>query len=204
MRVDGARLYGWLAEQGVTHWDSVPSLWAPVVEHCAGRIAAGETVLPALRAVLLAGEVLPAARVNEWRPWQQGHRLFNIYGPTEVTVDATAYEVTGPVTGGAPPIGRPLPGLRALVLDADGHPCPPEADGELLLGGIGVARGYLDDPALTRERFVAREGGRWYRTGDLVRYTAEGDLVFSCAEAAWAAVLAREIRRAQDRLAATE
>ncbi|MDP9953660.1 MULTISPECIES: amino acid adenylation domain-containing protein [Streptomyces] len=179
VRVDGARLYGWLAEQGVTHWDSVPSLWAPVVEHCAGRIAAGETVLPALRAVLLAGEVLPAARVNEWRPWQQGHRLFNIYGPTEVTVDATAYEVTGPVTGGAPPIGRPLPGLRALVLDADGHPCPPEADGELLLGGIGVARGYLDDPALTRERFVAREGARWYRTGDLVRYTAEGDLVFS-------------------------
>lgn len=179
VRVDGARLYGWLAEQRVTHWDSVPSLWAPVVEHCAGRIAAGEVVLPDLRAVLLAGEVLPAVRVNAWRPWQQGHRLFNIYGPTEVTVNATSYEVTRSVNGAAPPIGRPLPGLRALVLDADGHPCPPEADGELLLAGVGVARGYLGDPALTRERFTMREGARWYRTGDLVRYTAEGDLVFT-------------------------
>ncbi|MFJ9107694.1 amino acid adenylation domain-containing protein [Streptomyces sp. NPDC102283] len=178
VRTDGARLYDWLAAQSVTHWDSVPSLWAPVVEHCAERVAAGETVLPALGAVLLAGEVLPAARVNQWRPWQQGHRLFNIYGPTEVTVDATSYEVTRPVTGSAPPIGRLLPGLRALVLDADGLPCPPEADGELLLGGIGVARGYLDDDALTGERFVTRDGARWYRTGDLVRHNAQGELVF--------------------------
>ncbi|MFF8789313.1 amino acid adenylation domain-containing protein [Streptomyces sp. NPDC015125] len=179
VRVDGAQLYGWLAEQAVTHWDSVPSLWAPVVEHCAQRIAAGETVLPALKTVLLAGEILPAARVNQWRPWQQGHRLFNIYGPTEVTVDATSYEVTEPVTGSAPPIGCLLPGLRALVLDADGHPCPPEADGELLLGGIGVARGYLGDAAVTRERFITRDGGRWYRTGDVVRHTVQGELVFA-------------------------
>ncbi|WP_190109204.1 non-ribosomal peptide synthetase [Streptomyces cinnamoneus] len=179
VRVDGALLYDWLAGQGVTHWDSVPSLWAPVVEHCARRIAEGERVLPRLQAVLLAGEVLPATRVNQWRPWQQGHRLFNVYGPTEVTVDATSHEVTGPVTGGSPPIGRPLPGLRALVLDADGHPCPVEADGELFLGGIGLARGYLGDPALTGERFVTRPDGRWYRTGDLVRRTAGGELVFT-------------------------
>ncbi|MFB6888194.1 amino acid adenylation domain-containing protein [Kitasatospora sp. NPDC056327] len=179
VRVDGALLYEWLAQEGVTHWDSVPSLWAPVVEHCARRVAQGERVLPRLRAVLLAGEVLPAARVNQWRPWQQGHRLFNIYGPTEVTVDATSHEVTGPVTGGAPPIGRPLPGLRALVLDAGGHPCPVEADGELYLGGIGVARGYLGDPALTEERFVTRPDGRWYRTGDLVRRTTDGELLFT-------------------------
>ncbi|MFB6907259.1 amino acid adenylation domain-containing protein [Streptomyces bacillaris] len=178
VRGDGALLYGWLAAQAITHWDSVPSLWAPVVEHCARRIAAGEAVLPALRAVLLAGEVLPAARVNQWRPWQQGHRLFNVYGPTEVTVDATSYEVTGPVTGSAPPIGSLLPGLRALVLDTHGHPCPPEADGELLLGGIGLARGYLGDRELTRERFITRDGERWYRTGDIVRYTAQAELVF--------------------------
>lgn len=178
VRVDGRLLHEWLAAREITHWDSVPSLWAPVVEHCAPRVAAGERVLPALRAVLLAGEALPAGRVNQWAPWQQGHRLFNIYGPTEVTVDATCHEVTGPVTGGAPPIGRPLPGLRARVVDADGRPCPVEAVGELHLGGIGLARGYLGDP-VGEERFVVVDGERWYRTGDLVRRTAEGELMFT-------------------------
>ncbi|MFJ8692607.1 non-ribosomal peptide synthetase family protein [Streptomyces roseolilacinus] len=179
VRVDGARLHAWLVQEGVTHWDSVPSLWRPVVELCARRIAAGERVLPALRALILAGETLPGDLVNQWRPWEQGHRLFNVYGPTEVTVDATAHEVTAPVEGVAPPIGRPLPGITAAVLDAQGHPCPVHADGELHLSGVGLARGYLADPELTGQRFVTRDGTRWYRTGDLVRRTGDGELLFT-------------------------
>ncbi|MEU7526674.1 amino acid adenylation domain-containing protein [Saccharothrix sp. NPDC042600] len=177
VRLSGPELAAWLARHRITHWDSVPSLWTPVVEHLADRIAAGQRVLPDLRAVLLAGEPLPARQVDRWRSWEQGHRLFNVYGPTEVTVNATAFEVTGPV-GAVVPIGRPLPGITASVLDAHGNPCPVDADGELFLGGVGLARGYLDDPEGTARSFVERGGERFYRTGDVVRVGADGLLVF--------------------------
>ncbi|WP_405776260.1 amino acid adenylation domain-containing protein [Streptomyces sp. NBC_00859] len=107
--------------------------------------------------------------------------VLNIYGPTETTTFATLHRVRPEgAPGSVPPIGRPLDGVRAHVLDAAMRPVPAGAEGELYVAGAGVARGYLGQPALTATRFVAdpfdRAGGRMYRTGDLVRRTADGTL----------------------------
>ncbi|HSP78046.1 MAG TPA: alpha/beta fold hydrolase, partial [Myxococcaceae bacterium] len=108
-------------------------------------------------------------------------RVFNVYGPTECTVDATSCEVR--LSPSAPSLGRPLQNLQAYVLDAHLRPPPVGVPGELYLGGEGLARGYLDRPELTAERFLpdpfsSTPGTRMYRTGDKVRWRAHGELEF--------------------------
>jgi hypothetical protein len=105
-----------------------------------------------------------------------------MYGPTETTIYTTAHECA-PGVAEAPPIGRPVDGARVYVLDAWGEPAPIGVPGELYVGGAGVARGYLDRPALTAERFVPdrfgeEPGSRLYRTGDRVRWRASGEMEF--------------------------
>jgi amino acid adenylation domain-containing protein len=164
----GAALEGFLRERAI----SVVTLPPAALAFPPG----GE--LPALRLVTAAGDVCPAEAVERWG---RGRRFFNLYGPTEGTIWATAEECHG---GGAPPtIGRPIPGTRAYVLDAELQLVPVGVPGELCLGGVGVARGYLDLPALTAERFVpdpfaAEPGGRLYRTGDRARFRADGRIEF--------------------------
>ncbi|HEX2188307.1 MAG TPA: MupA/Atu3671 family FMN-dependent luciferase-like monooxygenase, partial [Longimicrobiaceae bacterium] len=160
---------------GVTHLQCTPSL--------AGVLAADPETLRALgglRCILLGGETLPPPLAARLRA-ETGARVLNLYGPTEATVWATAHEVgdaEGPV-----PIGTPLANTRAYVVDARLGLAPPGAAGELLVGGAGVARGYLDRPELTAERFVpdpfaAEPGARAYRTGDRARLRADGVLEF--------------------------
>ncbi|MDP9846263.1 non-ribosomal peptide synthetase [Streptosporangium lutulentum] len=133
-----------------------------------------------LRLVILGGEQAHASAVARWRErFGDRVRLVNTYGPTEATIIATAADLGPADTEGRPPIGRPIGGVRAIVLDGHGHHAPPGAPGELLLGGAGLARGYLGHPDLTAERFVSDpEAGRLYRTGDLVRWRADGQLEF--------------------------
>jgi amino acid adenylation domain-containing protein len=130
--------------------------------------------LPALRTVTVAGEACPAELVERWAP---GRRFFNLYGPTEATIWSTFAECTP--CSGSPPIGRPIANTRVYILDPDGQQVPVGVPGELCIGGIGLARGYLERPRLTEEKFAAGPvGGRLYRTGDLVRRRVEGDIEF--------------------------
>ncbi|MBV9774988.1 MAG: amino acid adenylation domain-containing protein, partial [Gemmatimonadetes bacterium] len=133
---------------------------------------------PALRVLAVAGESCPADLAARW---SAGRRFFNLYGPTETTIWATAFEHDG--AAGRLPVGRPIPGARAYVLDALGEPVPVGAPGELCVGGVGVARGYLGRADLTAERFVpdpfaGEPGARLYRTGDRARWRADGTLDF--------------------------
>ena len=109
-------------------------------------------------------------------------RITNLYGPTETTIDAIGYAVTGEETGTHVPIGRALPNYRVYVLDGGLEPVAAGVVGELYIAGLGVARGYLGRLGLTAERFVADPhglpGSRMYRSGDLARWRADGVLEF--------------------------
>ncbi|WP_345007246.1 non-ribosomal peptide synthetase, partial [Dactylosporangium siamense] len=111
--------------------------------------------------------------------WAARSRLVNTYGPTEATVMATVGEVDGSVL---PPIGGPLGNVRVRVLDAGLREVPVGVSGEICIGGVGVARGYVGRPELTAERFVADpvagDGSRLYRSGDVGRWRADGTLDF--------------------------
>ncbi|WP_063754198.1 non-ribosomal peptide synthetase [Streptomyces sp. NRRL WC-3725] len=146
------------------------------------RLLAEDAVHITADTVVLAGEGLPARTVRRVRDAVPGSQVRNIYGPTEATVYATAFTCDPADPDRDPPIGRPLGGARAYVLDERMRPVPVGAPGELFLAGTGVARGYLRRPGLTASRFLpdpfGPPGSRMYRTGDLVRWTADGDLVY--------------------------
>ena len=128
--------------------------------------------------LVVAGEACSAQLVNLW---SAERRFINAYGPTEGTVCATL--ATCRPGGGTPSIGRPMANVSVYVLDREGQPQPVGIPGELLIGGAGVARGYLNQPELTAARFVrsplsAAQDARLYRTGDLVRWRSDGELEF--------------------------
>lgn len=157
-----------LAEAGITVLDTVPTLLGLLPED-----------IPGLRVIILGGEACPPALAERWcRP---GRRIFNSYGPTETTVVATVAEVEAgkPVT-----IGRPIPNYTCHVVDDALNPVAPGATGELLIGGPGVAAGYLGRPELTAEKFVANpfphDGSApvLYRSGDAVALDGNGDIIF--------------------------
>ena len=146
-------------------------------------LAEPEVALPAsLRRVVSGGDAMGEAAVAAWFG-RTGHRppLFNAYGPTEATVNATLERVDAAKP--TPGIGRPLPGVRIHLLDRARQPVPLGEPGELFIGGAGVARGYLGNPDLTAERFgpdpfVAEPEARMYRTGDLGRFCPDGSIEF--------------------------
>ena len=132
--------------------------------------------LPALHTVVVAGEACSADLVARWAP---GRRFFDAYGPTETTVCATIASCSA--GGGAPVIGRPLPNAQVYVLDAQQRPVPIGVPGELYVGGVSLARGYLNSPDRTAaaffpDPFSGQPGARLYKTGDLVRWLPDGVL----------------------------
>ncbi len=137
--------------------------------------------------LVLGGETADDELLRTVRALRPGLRILNHYGPTETTVGVLTHPAALPDEGPrgftALPLGRPLPGIRAHVLDARLEPVQPGMPGELYLAGRGLARGYADRPGTTAERFVAspfEAGERLYRTGDRVRLRSDGALEFLC------------------------
>ncbi|MFI5646184.1 amino acid adenylation domain-containing protein [Kitasatospora sp. NPDC051705] len=130
-----------------------------------------------LRTLIVGGDVLSCRHVNTVREACPGLRVLNGYGPTENTTFTTIFPIERRHES-AVPIGRPIRGTSVAVLDAEQRPVPVGGIGELYTSGAGLARGYLNNPALTAEKFVLVDGVRHYRTGDLVSSDADGLLAF--------------------------
>ncbi|MGD9898778.1 MAG: amino acid adenylation domain-containing protein, partial [Calditrichaceae bacterium] len=136
--------------------------------------------MPSLRTIVSGGEACTreiAAR------WYKNRTFINGYGPTESTIVAAYHQVSELSESDAVPIGRPIDNIRLYVLDPYMNPLPVGIPGELYIGGPGLARGYLDRPDLTAEKFVPNPfdqipGSRLYRTGDLVRYLDGGNIEY--------------------------
>jgi non-ribosomal peptide synthetase-like protein len=161
----GAGLADFLEEHRITMIYCVPTVLATL-----------DRTLPLIRTVNVGGEACPRELVERWGP---GRRILNTYGPTETTVTCTMaeLEVGKPVT-----IGRALPTYRIMLLDGDLQPVPEGEVGEICVGGPGVARGYVNRPDMTADRFIADPrlgaGQRIYRTGDLGRFLPDGELEY--------------------------
>lgn len=164
----GPDLLKLMREQAITNVTLPPSVLALLPE----------TETPELRSIVSAGE---ACTPEIAKRWSRGRRVINGYGPTEMTVCAT---LSAPFNGDEPiTIGRAMENLRVYVLDERLEPAPVGMSGEIYAGGVGVARGYLNQPALTAERFIpepfpGRLGARMYRTGDIGRYLENGNIEF--------------------------
>ncbi|MDY7090919.1 MAG: amino acid adenylation domain-containing protein, partial [Actinomycetota bacterium] len=168
-------LAGLIARSGVSAVWLTAGLFAVIAEEHPECFAA-------VAQVWAGGDVVSSAAVRRVQAACPGTTVVNGYGPTETTTFATHYRM--PVLGDEVtdiPIGRPLDGVRAYVLDERLGEVPPGVAGELYLAGAGLARGYLHRPGVTAERFVAspfHDGERLYRTGDLARWTAAGLLSY--------------------------
>ena len=164
----GPALLQLLQEQKITHANLVPSVLA----------ALPDDELPALQNIVVGGEECPPFLVERWA---KGRRFFNLYGPTESTVCATISQCFKGT--GLPSIGRPLANTQIYILDRHKQPVPIGVSGELNIAGVGLAKGYLNRPELTQEKFIPNPfsnepGSRLYKTGDLARYLPDGNIEF--------------------------
>ncbi len=178
---DPGALARMVAQERITVLQVVPSLLGALLEE-GGREEGGMEEATELRRLFCGGEALPAGMAARARALT-GAEVVNLYGPTEVCIQSVTHTYTGSETGVTVPIGRAVDGVRARVLDRAGAPVPAGVAGELHLGGVQLARGYLGRPELTAERFVpdalsGEAGARLYRTGDRVRRLADGTLEF--------------------------
>jgi amino acid adenylation domain-containing protein len=166
----GETLANLIDRSAITHATITPSVLETIPP---------QRTLPSLRTLVVAGEALSGATA---RRWATGRRTINAYGPTEATVCATWFDCIAEGSEN-PPIGHPLPHVSVYVLDENGRTSPVGEVGEIFVAGAGVARGYLDRPVETAERFVpdpfsADPGARMFKTGDIGRFALDGNLEF--------------------------
>jgi len=177
-------LVAWVARHGVTVLEVVPSYLAVILDELTvqPRLRAG---LATLRLLIATGEALPSALARRWHECCPTVPIMNAYGPTECSDDVTHHVVTAAdwAAGDWAPIGREIINTGLYVVDPSSAVVPDDTEGELLVGGAGVGRGYLGDPIATALAFVpdhlsGRPGARLYRTGDRVRRAADGTLSY--------------------------
>ena len=166
-----------VSQNQISHLLCVPSLYSLLLTNLQAE------QLRSLRTVIVAGETCPPQLVEKHNALLPESALFNEYGPTEATVWSSVYRCGTQTTLSHVPIGRPIPNAQLYVLDPRQQLVPIGVTGELYIGGLGVARGYLNSSALTAERFISHPfdstpGARLYKTGDLTRHLPDGNLEF--------------------------
>ncbi|MEV4927242.1 amino acid adenylation domain-containing protein [Streptomyces roseoverticillatus] len=177
---DPAALVARIGEHRATVMHFVPSMLQVFLQYVEGDAGA----LASLRRVFASGEALGTAQAVRFAelltgPW--GAELVNLYGPTEAAVDVTHFPCADLDPRAGVPLGRPIDNIVLTVRTRAGTTAPVGTPGELCIGGAGLARGYLNAPELTAERFVGDlglPGGRGYRTGDLARWLPDGTLEY--------------------------
>ncbi|WP_194274092.1 non-ribosomal peptide synthetase [Variovorax paradoxus] len=171
---DPERLVQLIQRHQITTLNFVPSMLQAFLAH------PGIEASTRLKHIIVGGEAMPAETQREALRRLSGATLQNLYGPTETTIHVTRWTCRDDGQS-LVPIGRPISDTQTWVLDAELKPVPRGVAGELYLGGVSLARGYLNKPGLSAERFVANpfgQGDRLYRTGDLVRWNAEGQIEY--------------------------
>ena len=176
-----------MSEHGLTVLNLPTAYWQDLVREWADSPDYPANDHPKL--FVVGGDTMSTAALDLWRQTAfDSARLLNAYGPTETTITATTFEIE--VSGSHSkadlhrvPIGRPLIGREAYILDRFNHPVPIGVPGELHIGGVGLARGYLNHADLTAERFIPNPfslepGTRLYKTGDRARFLADGNIEF--------------------------
>ncbi|XP_031634857.1 uncharacterized protein LOC116348126 [Contarinia nasturtii] len=164
-------LLSYLSKKNITHAPLPPAFF---------RNSQNLAHLNGLKSLILSGETPPLPLLQT----TSNHTtVLNVYGPTETTIIATIWSCPANFSSHSIPIGRPMSNVRVYLLDAHGEPVPLGVEGEIYIGGAGVARGYMNRPDLTAERFLPdpfseNEGARMYRTGDLAHYLPDGNLVY--------------------------
>ena len=164
----GNETAAYLNEKEVTFFSSVPTFLSMI-----------QAELPTVRILVTGGEACPITLVDRFAT--PDRRMLNVYGPTEATVNSTVWECQ---PGTQVTIGTAMPDYSTYILDEDGNPVPPGTPGELYVGGVGVALGYLNRPELTDRHFLpdpfndSPTHHTMYRTGDLVSETADGEILF--------------------------
>ncbi len=180
--VDGAELNVSMVHLTAAHWHTLVSQWALEPQRARQRLAK-------VRLINVTGEALSVARLGQWDALRPEHiGLINTYGPTEATISCSALMARHDLGLTRVSIGRPFANTRMYILDGHAQPVPVGVPGEIHIGGIGVARGYLNLPELSAERFVPdpfsaengcnEEGARMYKSGDLGLWRSDGSIEF--------------------------
>ncbi|MFT5194820.1 MAG: amino acid adenylation domain-containing protein [Candidatus Promineifilaceae bacterium] len=175
VRVDPAALYALLAEHRINIFESTPALVVPLMEY----ITENRHPIAFLKQLIIGSDSLPSAHYRSLaKRFGQDIRIFNSYGATEATVDSSLFESTStskePISQNTP-IGKPLPNVQFKVLTQNGKLAPIGIEGELVIMGAGVSKGYWKRPELTAERFQV---GPVYYTGDQARWLPDGNVEF--------------------------
>ncbi|MBW4602151.1 MAG: amino acid adenylation domain-containing protein [Calothrix sp. FI2-JRJ7] len=161
----------------ISHLLSLPSLYALILE----QAKPGQLI--SLRTVIVAGESCTTELLQSHYKLQPETSLFNEYGPTEATVWSSVHHCRPEYTATQVSIGTPIPNTQIYILDSHLHPVPVGVLGEIYISGEGIARGYLNHPEMTAEKFIPNPfshntGTRLYKTGDLARYLSDGNIEF--------------------------
>ncbi|WJM11231.1 amino acid adenylation domain-containing protein [Paenibacillus sp. PK1-4R] len=170
-----------IERHGVTVMHFVPSMLSVFLEQAGD--AFNREQLGSLRRVFASGEALKPQQVTGFYKLMEGSEatLHNLYGPTEATVDVTYYDSASTFAEGVVPIGKPIANTQLYIVNDHRQLQPMGVAGELCIAGEGLARGYLNQPELTAEKFVDNPfepGTKMYRTGDLARWLPDGNLEY--------------------------